>query len=97
MPSKGVQVYSYICVPDVQVEFSTPGETITKSDQDKFSSDHLEVDKKHISGFSFTGQFSFRVTRNGEELAKQWVDVNAMTGNVEKVTPPPYQIVVLYI
>jgi hypothetical protein len=86
MPSKGVQVYSYICVPDVQIEFSVPGETITKQDTNQFGNDHLEVDKKHIGGFRFTGQFNFKVIRNGEVLTTQWVDVNTMTGNVEKGT-----------
>jgi hypothetical protein len=87
MPSKGVQVYCYICVPGCQVDFTVPGQTITKTDLGRWTSDHLEVDKAHIHGaFSFTGQFSFKVTRNGQELTSQWVDINTMTGNLEKGT-----------
>jgi hypothetical protein len=87
MPSKGVQCYSYICVPGCQIEFSVPGQTITKSDLGQWESNHLEVDSSHLHGpFNYTGQFNFKVTRNGQEINSQWVDVNVMSGNLEKGT-----------
>jgi hypothetical protein len=81
MPSKGIQAYCYICVPGCQVEFSVPGKTITKTDLGQWTSDHLEVDKSKLHGpFEFTGQFNFKVVRNGEQITTQWVDVNTMSG-----------------
>jgi hypothetical protein len=87
MPSKGVEAYCYICVPGVQVDFTVPGQTISKGDLGQWTSDHLEVDKKHLDGaFHFTGTFSFKVTHNGQEVTSQTADVNTMTGNLEKGT-----------
>jgi hypothetical protein len=85
MPSKGVQAFCYICVPGCQVDFSVPGQTITKSDLGQWTSDHLEIDSKNLHGaFNYTGQFNFKVTRNGQEITSQWADVNVMSGNLEK-------------
>ncbi|KAF2673484.1 PLC-like phosphodiesterase [Microthyrium microscopicum] len=85
MPSKGVDAYAYICAGGCEVEFSVPGENITKRDLGDWTSDHLEVDKSKLHGtFNFTGQFNFKVTRNGEVITTQWADINTMTGNIEK-------------
>lgn len=47
----------------------------------------LEVDKRNIDGaFDFTGDFSFRVTHNGNEITKQSVEINALTGTLGKST-----------
>ena len=47
----------------------------------------LEVDKRNIEGaFDFTGDFSFRVTHNGNEITKQSVEINALTGTLGKST-----------
>jgi len=84
MPSKGVQCYSYVCVPGCQIEFSVPGTTITRNAQRQYTSDHLEVDKEHIKGaFNFSGTFSFRVTQNGNEIANEKISINVLTGNLE--------------
>jgi len=87
MPSKGVQVYSYISVPGCQVQFSVPASSITKTALTTWTSDHLEVDKKNISGlFDYTGRFSFTVSRNGAQLTTQYVEVNTLTGDLEDGT-----------
>jgi len=84
MPSKGVQIYSYIAVPGAQIELSVPGQTITRDEQRVFHQDRLEIDKRNLQGtFNFTGTFQFRVIHNGQEIAKESVDVNTMTGGLE--------------
>jgi hypothetical protein len=83
MPSKGVQCYSYIAVPGVQIEFSVPGTTVTKTQLRQYGNDHLEVDKEHIHGpFNFNGTFAFKVTQNGNQIANESVEINALTGNL---------------
>lgn len=84
MPSKGVQIYSYIAVPGCQIEFSVPGQNLVRNDLRVFHDDHLEVDKVHIKGpFNFKGTFSFRVTESGNQIANESVDINVLTGNLE--------------
>jgi hypothetical protein len=85
MPGKGIQCYSYNCVPDCQIEFSVPGKVLVKTDLKLFTNDHLEVDKSKIPGtFSYTGIFRCRVTQNGNELMNKWVEINTLTGNMEQ-------------
>lgn len=85
MPSKGVQVYTYIAVPGCTVELSVPGQNLVKQALNVFSSDDLEVDTAHIdSFFDKVGRFTFTVKHNGSQLTEQWVEVNALTGHVGK-------------
>jgi hypothetical protein len=87
MPSKGVQVYTFISVPGCQVEYSVPGSNLVRNEVDQWSNDHLEVDKEKIHGpFNFTGRFAFKVTENDAEVTSQWCDINTMTGNLEQST-----------
>jgi hypothetical protein len=84
MPSKGVQVYSYIAVPGCQIEYSVPGSNLVKNELRQFSNDHLEIDKSNIKGvFNFKGTFSFRVSENGNQIASESVDINVLTGVLE--------------
>ncbi|KAF4631980.1 hypothetical protein G7Y89_g6158 [Cudoniella acicularis] len=84
MPSKGVQCYSYIAVPGCKIEFSVPGQTITKDQLSTFASDHLEVDKKEIHGLTnFKGTFSFKVLKDGNQITSQDVEINVLDGKVE--------------
>lgn len=86
-PSKGVHVYSYIAAPNCQIELSIPGQSITKNELRVFRKDRLEIEKKNIKGaFNFTGTFTFRVLHNGNEIAKEWVNINTMSGNLEAGT-----------
>jgi hypothetical protein len=82
MPSKGILCYSYIAVDGVEIEFNVPKNSVTKRDQRQFGCDHLEVESSNLGHFKFTGRFEFIVRRDGRELAKQWVDVNSMTGSL---------------
>ena len=87
MPSKGVELYSYIAVPGCEIEFQVPKTTIIKRDLHQLQKDHLEIDKKNLGGaFNFKGRFSFKVSRDGSEITTQWVDVNVLTGNLENGT-----------
>jgi hypothetical protein len=86
MPSKGVQCYSYIAVPGVEIEFSVPEQSVTKRDQQQYCADHLEVESSNLGAFKFTGRFEFKIRRDGRQLANQWVDINSMTGNLENGT-----------
>lgn len=87
MPSKGVQCYSYIAVPGCEIQFSVPGKTVAKNGLKSFGNDHLEVDKKNIKGpFNFVGTFSFKVVHEGAQIAYESVDINVISGNLEKGT-----------
>lgn len=86
MPSKGIICYSYIGAPDITLDFSVPEKTITRRDQRRFATDHLEVESKHLPRFKFTGRFSFKVSRKGQEITTQWTDINSLTGSLENGT-----------
>lgn len=86
MPSKGIVCYSYIAVDGVEIEFSVPKNSVIKRDQRQFGCDHLEVESSNLGHFQFTGRFEFTVRRDGREFAKQWVDVNSMTGGLSDGT-----------
>ncbi|KAH8602677.1 hypothetical protein B0O99DRAFT_647547 [Bisporella sp. PMI_857] len=87
MPSKGIDVYSYIAVPGGQIDFSVPGTNLVKNELREFRKDHLEVDKNNIKGaFNFSGAFSFRVTHNGNQITQQSVEINALTGGLGEST-----------
>ncbi|KAG0650963.1 hypothetical protein D0Z07_2228 [Hyphodiscus hymeniophilus] len=84
MPSKGIQCYSYIAVPNCTIEFSVPGSNLIKSQLREFSNDHVEVDKAHIkSPFSFTGTFCFKVSEDGRQVAEESIDINVLAGDLE--------------
>ena len=88
MPSKGFQLYTFVGVSGCQVKYSVPNATLTRNEVDKFFSDHLEVDKKNISGpFNFVGKFSFDVTRNGALVTSQWLEVNTLTNWMGDLAP----------
>lgn len=53
-----------------------------RNTEQEFTVDHLEVDKKNLGTFDFSGEFSFTVRRDGRELALQAVQVNAVTGKL---------------
>lgn len=82
MPSKGVKCFTYIAVDGVEVEYCIPNKSIKRNNQHDFTTDHLEVDKKNLSTFTLSGEFSFTVRLNGLELTRQSVQVNAMTGKL---------------
>ena len=85
MPSKGIEVYSYITLPNYRVNFSVPGGSITRTEDDNFTSYHLEVESKDIPGLAhFTGRFQFQVLSDtGEEITTQWNDINTLSGKLE--------------
>lgn len=86
MPSKGIKCYSYISAPDIELEFLVPKKTVKRTTQNEFATDHLEVESSNLGAFKFVGKFEFVVRRSGRELTRQWVDVNTMTGKLEKGT-----------
>jgi len=87
MPSKGIDVYSYVAADGCQIEFSVPGATIVKDQLRVYSKDHLEVDKKNIPGqLHFSGTFAFKVNQLGKQLTYQSVEINALTGTVGEST-----------
>ncbi|KAG9243922.1 PLC-like phosphodiesterase [Calycina marina] len=87
MPSKGIDCYSYIGAEGCQIHFSVPGQNLVKNQLKQYVKDHLEVDKHNIEGiFDFTGDFSFKVLFNGNQITRQSVEVNALTGTLGKST-----------
>jgi hypothetical protein len=83
MPSKGIRCFAYIAVDGIEIEYTVPKQSIKRSDQHQFMTDHLEVESHNLSHFKFTGRFEFIVRQDGRELTKQWVDVNALKGELE--------------
>ncbi|KAK3329954.1 PLC-like phosphodiesterase [Apodospora peruviana] len=82
MPSKGVQVFTYIGVAGVSIELSVPKQTEVRNQVNQFWNGNFEVDAKNIdSFFNKTGRFTFKVKQNGNLITEQWIDVNAITGN----------------
>ncbi|KAF1940298.1 PLC-like phosphodiesterase [Clathrospora elynae] len=86
MPSKGVKCFVYIAVDGVEIEFTVPEQSVKRSDQHQFTTDHLEIESSNLPHFKFTGRFELIVRRDGRELTRQWVDVNTMTGKLEDGT-----------
>jgi hypothetical protein len=85
MFSKGIQCYTYSCVPDCRIELSVPGQFLIKSDLKQFTLDQIAVKKANIPGiFNFTGIFRCRVLQNGGEVMNKWVQINTLTGNMEE-------------
>lgn len=84
MPSKGIQVYTYIAVSNCEVIYEVPGRILSHNNTGAFDNDHLEVDKGNLPGiFSTTGRFSFNVKLNGNQVVNEWADINVLTGNPE--------------
>ncbi|KAK4132002.1 PLC-like phosphodiesterase [Trichocladium antarcticum] len=82
MPSKGIQVFTYIAVPNCSIELSVPKQTITLNDLNRFRNDSLEVEAFAIKNlFDKRGRFTFKVFQHGRQITEQWIDVNAITGN----------------
>lgn len=87
MPSKGVQVYTYIAAPGCSIELSVPGETVVKNELHQFWSGDLEVDSKNIdSFFNKTGRFTVKVLHNGKPVTEQYMEVNSITGSADEGT-----------
>ncbi|KAF2086916.1 hypothetical protein K490DRAFT_74115 [Saccharata proteae CBS 121410] len=84
MPSKGIDVYSFVAVPGYRIEFSVPGTAITHDSNHNFTTSHLEVESGAIPGRThFVGRFSWRaLNEDGVEVASGFNDVNALTGNL---------------
>ena len=83
MPSKGINLYSYISVEGCQVEFTVPKGKITNTTADNFVLKDLEVDAGNVMGPTYNGRFQWRVLQNGQEIAMEYNDINAITGNLE--------------
>ncbi|KAF2672457.1 PLC-like phosphodiesterase [Microthyrium microscopicum] len=84
MPSKGIETYSFIKLPNYSVRFSVPGGNVVRTEQDNFTSTHLEVESKDISGLAnFTGRFEFVVLNGESQVTTQYVDIDSFTGKLE--------------
>lgn len=87
MPSKGVQVYTYIAAGGCSIELSVPGQTVVKDQLHQFWNGDLEVESSKIDNFfDKTGRFVFKVLHEGRVITEQWVEVNALTGSVGEGT-----------
>lgn len=83
MPSKGIDVYSYISAPDCTVQFSVPGTTITHDSSANFTTQHLEVEHDKLpSELSFVGRFSWSVFVGDTQIDTAYNDINTLTGNL---------------
>lgn len=87
MPSKGIQVYTYIAADGCSIELSVPGQTVVRDQLHQFWNGDLEVESSKIdSFFDKTGRFVFKVLHEGRLVTEQWVEVNALTGSVGEGT-----------
>ncbi|TID23030.1 PLC-like phosphodiesterase [Venturia nashicola] len=86
MPSKGIQLYTFIAIENCQVSYTVPGFSILQEKTGTYN-DHLEVDKAQIQGlFDFVGRFQFTVKVNGKAITSQYVNINTLTENMESGT-----------
>ncbi|KAK4129113.1 PLC-like phosphodiesterase [Parathielavia appendiculata] len=82
MPSKGVHTFTYIAVPGCSIELSVPKQTVRIDELHRFSNTAMEVEAFAISSFfDKRGRFTFKVFLHGNQIAEQWIDINAITGN----------------
>ncbi|GJJ67878.1 hypothetical protein EMPS_00224 [Entomortierella parvispora] len=83
MPSKGIDIFSYISVDDYTVEFTVPAATVLNTAEDNFQVKHLEMNSSDIDGFGhYTGRFQWRVLHHGQEVATAYNEVNTLTGKL---------------
>ncbi|KAJ8131950.1 hypothetical protein O1611_g1672 [Lasiodiplodia mahajangana] len=83
MVSKGVIAYAYIAAVNVSVEFGVPNSSVTRTQLNSWSQDHLEVESSKLPWNEFAGVFYFKVFRNGLQIAYEWNKINSYTGNLE--------------
>jgi hypothetical protein len=85
MPSKGIQVYSYISVDGYEVEFSVPKKAIRKTAADNFTCDELEVESSNLEGLrNFTGRFEWKAyDPKGAVVGSSYNMINSLTGKLE--------------
>ncbi|KAF2769984.1 PLC-like phosphodiesterase [Teratosphaeria nubilosa] len=95
MPSKGIDCYAYIS-PNLtskwEVRFSVPQDSTTFTSNDNFTSRHLEVESSKINGRDHlvsihgighvVGRFQWSAYRDGIEVATNFSNINALTGNL---------------
>ena len=80
MPSKGVDVYSYVSLPNANVGFSVPGRTLPRNYSNNYTSDHLEVEYADTNIIG-DGEFKWEVHREAT-IASRSVRINALTGSM---------------
>lgn len=85
MPSKGIQVYTYISAPNHTITLSVPNHTTTLKSQRAFHTSSFEIDAAAIKWpLRRHGRFQFSVHRDGEPepLAERWLDIDPVTGDI---------------
>ncbi|KLO11836.1 PLC-like phosphodiesterase, partial [Schizopora paradoxa] len=83
MPSKGVDYYSYIALPNTSIAFAGPDVGSTLTSADNFMKSHLEIDSGNLPWFTFTGTFDWDIDRNGMSIIERQQEINSLTGNLE--------------
>ena len=88
MPSKGIQVYSYVSVPGYEVEFAVPKSTVRNTEADNFTSKHLEIESSNLEGgklsSNYTGEFDWQVyDPDGNVAGSKSNNINTLTGKLE--------------
>lgn len=85
MPSKGIDVYSYVSIDGFSITFSVPGTLIERTCAENFGMAHLEVEHDKIPKdryLNFVGRFEWKVLKNGTEVASAYSDINSLTGKL---------------
>ncbi|KAF9388023.1 hypothetical protein BGX21_000410 [Mortierella sp. AD011] len=82
MPSKGIDIYTYISVEGYEVDFTVPEDSVHNTSADNFTPKHLEVESSKIPGLRNIGRFEWRVTYKGDIVARAYNDISANTGSV---------------
>lgn len=88
MPSKGVNIYSYISVPRYEIEFSVPKLTVRNTEADNFTSKDLEIESSNLGGgklsSNYVGEFDWRVyDPNGNVVGSKGNNISSLTGKLE--------------
>jgi hypothetical protein len=88
MPSKGIDLHTYISptTASISLTLTTPSLTLTLIPSQTPTTTSLEIDKKDLGALHAHGRFSFTITRSDLILTTQYVDINALTGNLRAGT-----------
>ena len=88
MPSKGINVYSYVSVPGYEIELTVPKRSVRNTAADNFTSKDLEIESSNLEGgklsSNYVGQFNWKVyDPSGNIVGDKSNSISSLTGKLE--------------
>jgi len=81
--SKGVDYYLYFGSDDLNANVAVPKIDRRHSGEANFHRNNMQIQSSNIRGiFNYTGRLEWVARRGSTEAARQWQDVNTLTGNL---------------